>query len=107
MSHDRFCPATPCQCDDVTCDYCGGCRCDLITRVRGDEQSLIRLTKTCREQVSKAYGNGYRTGRIEAAEAVKSLAADWPPHHTDYVVRTALARAAILAEGKLNAIPAS
>lgn len=50
---------------------------------------------------------GYEQGRRDAAAAVKALAADWPPHHTDYIVRTALARAAILAEGKLNAVPAS
>lgn len=50
---------------------------------------------------------GYEQGRRDAAKAVKTLADDWPPHHTDYIVRTALARAAILAEGKLNAVPAS
>lgn len=49
---------------------------------------------------------GYEAGRRDAAKAVKALADDWPPHHTDYVVRTALARAAMLAEGKLNAVPA-
>lgn len=93
MNHDPLCRVAPCQCA-------------LITRVRKDEQALMRLSKPCREQTAKAFDNGYRKGRTEAAEAVKSLAGDWPPHHTDYVVRTALARAAILAEGKLNAVPA-
>lgn len=50
---------------------------------------------------------GYEQGRREAAKAVRALAEDWPPHHTDYIVRTALARAAMLAEGKLNAVSAS
>ena len=94
MNHDPLCRTAPCQCA-------------LITRVRKDEQALHRLSKPCREQIAKAYVNGYREGREEAAKAVKALAGDWPPHHTDYVVRTALARAAMVAEGKLNAVSAS
>ena len=94
MKHDPLCRVDLCQCA-------------LIARVRKDEQALMRISKPCREQTAKAFDNGYRKGRLEASEAVKALAGDWPPHHTDYIVRTALARAAILAEGKLNAVPAS
>lgn len=66
MSHDRFCPATACQCDDITCDYCGGCRCDLITRVRDDEQSLHRISKACRDIADKAFRGGYQQGYLDA-----------------------------------------
>jgi hypothetical protein len=51
------------------------------------------------------FDQGYTRGREEAAQAVRDIAADWPAHHTDYVVKTALARAAIAAEGKHHAKP--
>lgn len=55
----------------------------------------------------KGYTHGYTQGRKEAAEAVRAIAADWPPHHTDFIVKTALARAAIAAEGNIRAEPVS
>jgi len=50
----------------------------------------------------KGFARGYMRGRLEAAEAVRALAEDWPAHHTDYVVKTALARAATAAEGNVR-----
>lgn len=47
----------------------------------------------------------YEQGRKDAAEAIRALAADWPAHYCDYVVRTALAKAVIVAEGGKGAIP--
>lgn len=57
------------------------------------------------ESWAKGFDQGYIRGRREAAEAVRAIAADWPPHHTDYVVKTALHRAAIAAEGNIHAEP--
>lgn len=100
MNHDWLCRETA----SATPEECANCV--FISKIRDDERSLMRVSKVAGDLIAKAFDNGYRKGRLEAALAVKSLAGDWPPHHTDYVVRTALARAAILAEGKLNAVPA-
>lgn len=46
MTHDPLCPAREC-CDEVTCDYCGGCRCELIAQV------LTRAIEVANDQRSK------------------------------------------------------
>lgn len=101
MNHDWLCR----EAASATPEGCANCA--FIAKIRDDERSVMRVSKVAGSLIARAFDNGYREGRVEAAKAVKALAEDWPPHHTDYVVRTALARAAMLAEGKLNAVSAS
>ncbi len=37
MTHDPLCPARYC-CDYPICDNCGGCECDLIDKVRTNQE---------------------------------------------------------------------
>ena len=50
--HDMYCPVL----------RQGECACELIERVRRDEQSLIRVSKEVRAQIYKAYRNGFNDG---------------------------------------------
>ena len=51
MTHDPLCPTTDCsQCDESSAEWCvtcGGCRCDLIAKVRADErkQAGVRVAE--------------------------------------------------------------
>ena len=49
---------------------------------------------------------GYRQGRLDAAAEIRALADAWPWHLYDSLPKAALAKAARIAEGNPNAIPA-
>ncbi len=60
--HDPLCPRAH-SARYPTKKGCGYC--DLIARVRTDQDSLIRVSKIVREQTFKAYSNGYERGRLD------------------------------------------
>lgn len=50
--------------------------------------------------------DGYRQGRLDAAADIRALAQSWPWHMYDYLPKIALAKAALMAEGTPDAVPA-
>lgn len=53
---------------DPLCRDHDACNCELIERVREDEQALGRVSKACRELVDRAYNNGRAQGYLQALE---------------------------------------